>query len=77
MTNGNKDRHYYFQHTVLLGLWAILLLLLKREHAGTIRAAEFRDDAIMFGDLFGVPGEDAKRVRRDRTYGGMTDDLGR
>lgn len=71
-TAEDKDkRTNHFQHTVLIGLWAIILLLMRRESAGIKRAVYFRENAIMFGNQFGVPGKEAERVRCDITYGGL------
>jgi hypothetical protein len=61
------DRNSLFQHLVLNGIWMLALLIMGFKHRAQI-VHSWRDGAIMFGDQYGVQGDEAKRVRREMTY---------
>lgn len=64
-----SDRNNRFQHLVLNALWIVILCAMgKSKIAERYCMHNFRDGAIVFGDDFGTPGEEAKIYRRKTTY---------
>lgn len=63
------SRGSQFQFMVLAALWQIILaVVFKADIAARRGAVNFVSCAISFGDLYGVPGEDAKRYRRETSF---------
>jgi hypothetical protein len=62
------NRNDMFQHLVLNALWVLIV----RAYGGnaTDAALNFRSSAISFGDMYGNQSEEAKKYRREVTYGG-------
>lgn len=63
------SRPSQFQFMVLGALWALILaVLFKADIKARDIALNYRSSALAFGDLYGVPGEDAREYRRENTY---------
>lgn len=63
------SRPSQFQFLVLGALWALILaVLFKADIKARDIALNYRSSVLAFGDLYGVPGEDARKYRRENTY---------
>jgi hypothetical protein len=63
-----NDRNNIFQHLVLAGLWVLILRAFGK--VAIDQAINFKINAIAFGDMFGLRGDEAKQYRRENTYRG-------
>lgn len=65
----DAERRLAFEALVLMGIWQIVLLLkFAFKMVLETDAILWRGNAISYLDQWGIQGEDAKRVRRERSF---------